>query len=257
MNLSALDWILWVGCFLGEAALFLILLFRRRYREFPVFTTRTGFIGVITLVLYLLYAHGSRSWYARIYYFDDLLGFALRLGVIWEIARIVMRPTGTWLRDARRQFILGGAAVILLAAALSWMLSPPATTLIDRIEVRSDFFTDLVICQLFILMLLTAKRFGLGFRNHVFALVTGWSGWVTAAMLVDFVHGYLGTRFYYGSIDIDNVRKFAYLAALLYWMVQFWRDEPPRQPLPPEFEAFLRALHERIKKDIDTIDAPR
>jgi hypothetical protein len=76
-----------------------------------------------------------------------------------------------------------------------------------------------------------------------------------AAMLVDLWHGYLGTHFYFDAID--NVRKLACLAALVYWMVQFWRDEPPRQPLPPEFQAFLQALHERIKKDLDTLGVQR
>jgi hypothetical protein len=75
-------------------------------------------------------------------------------------------------------------------------------------------------------MLLTAKQLGLGFRNHVFALVTGWSVWVLAAMLVDLLHGYYGTHLYYDALD--NLRKFAYLAALVYWMVQFWQDEPAR-----------------------------
>jgi hypothetical protein len=135
------------------------------------------------------------------------------------------------------------------------MLTPPAMNRMDLLVARADLFTDLVVCELFILMLLTAKHFGLGFRDHVFALVTGWSGWVMAAMLVDLWHGYLGTHFYFDAID--NVRKLACLAALVYWMVQFWRDEPPRQPLPPEFQAFLQALHERIKKDLDTLGVQR
>lgn len=255
MNLSTIDWALWVVCFLVEAALFTILIFRRRCREFPVFTSFIALTAAIDLALYLIYAHGSRHWYARVYYSDDLLGFVLRLGVIWEVVRIVMRPTGSWLRDARKQFILGGAAGVLLAAAFSWMLAPPAMNHVDLLIARSNLFTDLVVCELFVLMLLTAKQFGLGFRNHVFALVTGWSGWVSAAMLVDLLHGYFGTHFYYDALN--DVRTFAYLAALVYWMVQFWRDEPPRQPLPAEFQAYLQALHERTKKDIDTLDAQR
>ncbi len=255
MNLSALDWVLWMAGFLGEVALFSILIFRRRSREFPAFTTLIGFIALRSLALYLIHAYGSRLWYARVYYSTYFPGFALRIGMVWEVARIVMRPTGSWLRDAKKQFILGGAAGILLAAALSWMLSQPTASRVNLLVARSDLFTDLVVCELFVLMLLAAKQFGLGFQNHVFALVTGWSGWVAAAMLVDLLHGYLGNRIYFGALD--NVRKCAYLAALVYWIIQFWKEEPARQDIPPELRAYILALHERVNKNIDKLSAQR
>jgi len=198
---------------------------------------------------------GSPGWYSRIYYSNELLDFALRLGVIWEVARIVMRPTGSWVRDAKKQFILGGAAGILLAAALSWMLSPPASTLLDSLEARSNLFTDLVVCELFVVMLLTAKRLGLGFRNHVFSLVVGWSGWVMVAMAVDLLQGYYGTRYNFDALD--NVRKFAYLAALIYWIVQFWLEEPARQEISPELRDYILALHNQVKNDLDRVREQR
>lgn len=252
MKLSALDWGLWVSCFFGEVTLFFILIFRRRWKDFPVFTTLMGFTAAIALMLYAIYAYGSRVWYARVYYFDDLLDFVLRLGVIWEVVRIVMRPTGSWLRDAKKQFIQASAVGILLAAALAWMLTPLAANRVNLLVARSDLFTDLVVCELFVVMLLTAKRLGLGFRNHVFALVVGWSGWVIAAMLVDLLHGYFGTNFYF--VALNNLRKFAYLTALVYWMVQFWREEPTRQEISPELREYILALHNRVKKDIDTLE---
>jgi hypothetical protein len=181
--------------------------------------------------------------------------FLLQLGMIWGAARIVMQPTGTWLHDARKQFILGSTAGLLLAAAFAWLLTPPLATLPARLEAGSSFFTSLVVCELFVVLLLTAKRLGLGLRNHVFALVTGWSGWVMAAMAVDLLHGYYGTHFYYDALD--NVRKIAYLVALFYWIVQFWLEEPARQELPPELRAYILALHQRVNKDIDRLEAQR
>jgi hypothetical protein len=255
MNLSALDWILVAVASLGNTALFAILIVRRRWRGFPVFTALMGFETVLIPALSGIVQHGLLYWYVRVYWSSVLIEFALQLGVIWEIARIVMRPTGTWLRDAKKQFILGGAAGVLLAAALAWMVSPPASTLLDRLNVRSSFFTSLVVCELFVTLLLTSKQLGLGFRNHVFALVTGWSVWVLAAMLVDLLHGYYGTHLHYDALN--NVRMFAYLAALVYWMVQFWLEEPARQEIPPELRAYILALHQRVNKDIDTLGAQR
>jgi len=146
MNLSALDVVLWLASFLGDAALFVVLLCRHRSREFPVFTIMMGFETLLSPLLYAVYRSGSEYWYARVYWTSNLIDFVLQLGIIFEIVRIVLRPTGSWVRDARKQFILWGAAGILLAAALPWLITPPADTLLDRLVVRAELFSSLVIC---------------------------------------------------------------------------------------------------------------
>jgi hypothetical protein len=255
MNLSALDYALPVATLVGDAALFSILIVRRRWKDFSVFTALIGFETVLIPLVYAISRYCTQIWYARLYYTGGLIEFVLELGVVWEVARIVMRPTGTWLRDANKQFILVSAAGLLLAAALAWMISPPASTLLDRLNVRSSFFTSLVVCELFVALLLTSKQLGLGLRNHVFALVLGWSGWVIVAMLVDLLQGYYGTHLHFDALD--NVRKFAYLAALIYWMIQFWQDEPARQEIPPELRAYILALHSRVRNDLDNLNDHR
>jgi hypothetical protein len=255
MNLSVLGWIIITATLLGNSALFAVLLARNRWKGFPVFTVFMLFETLLIPTVGVVIRFGSQIAYERIYWSSIVVEFFLQLGVILEIARILMRPTGTWLRDAQKQFILGGALGLLLAAVLAWMLTPPAPNLRAGLESGSSFFTSLVICELFAVMLLTAKRLGLGLRNHVFALVTGWSGWVIVAMAVDLLHGYYGTHFHFEALD--NLRQAAYLAALLYWIVQFWQEEPARRELPPELRAYIVALHERAQKDIDKLSAQR
>jgi hypothetical protein len=48
-----------------------------------------------------------------------------------------------------------------------------------------------------------------------------------------------------------------YLAVLGYWAVQFWQEEPARQPISPQLSAYIQDLHRRIKKDLDTLDVQR
>jgi hypothetical protein len=210
---------------------------------------------VMSLVLYALDRRDSGSWYAWVYYTVVLIDFVLQLGVIWEIAHIVMRPTESWVRDAKKQFILWGAVGVLLAAALPWLVMPPAANLLDRLEVRANLFTSLVICELIAVVTRTSRSLGLGWRNHVMALGNGWTAWAVAAILVDGLHSYFGADRYYG--ELEHVRMFVYLAALGYWMVQFWLEEPVRQPISPELRAYIEALHLRIKKDIDMLGAQR
>ncbi|MGA3159787.1 MAG: hypothetical protein ABSC77_01115 [Terracidiphilus sp.] len=255
MNLSALDLALWAANFLGEAVLFSILIYRRRRREFPVFTTLIGFEAVIPAALYLIYIRGYYGWYARVYWSQALIDFILQLGVVWEIARIVLRPTGTWVRDARKQFILWGAAGILLAAALPWLVMPPAATLLGRLQVRGFLFTSLVVCELIAVVTRTSKSLGLGWRNHVMALGNGWTVWAVVAILVDGLHSFPGMQHYFTVLE--HIKMFAYLAVLGYWMVQFWLEEPARQPISPQLHAYIEALHQRIKNDLDTVSAQR
>jgi hypothetical protein len=104
-------------------------------------------------------------------------------------------------------------------------------------------------------MLLTAKRLGLGFRNHVFALVLGWSFLSIAAIAVDLSHDYFGAHFQYDTLE--RLYKFLLLPTLVYWIIQFWLEEPARQELPPEMRAYILALHQRVNKDIDRLGAQR
>ena len=205
--------------------------------------------------MYVIYLHGSRSWYAWAYYTAILIEFVLQLGVVWEIARIVMRPTGSWVRDARKQFILWGAAGIVFAAALPWLVTPPSASVLGRLEVRGNLFASLVICELIAVVTRTSKSLGLGWRNHVMALGNGWTVWAIVAILVDGLHSYFGAERYFG--ELERLRTFASLGVFAYWMVQFWMEEPARKPLSPELRAYIENLHQRMKIDLDTLDARR
>jgi hypothetical protein len=177
------------------------------------------------------------------------------LGIALEIARIVLRPTGSWVRDARKQFFFWSAAGILFAAALPWLVTPPDSSLLGRLMVRGFLFTSLVICELIAVVTRTSKSLGLGWRNHVMALGNGWTAWVVVAILVDGLHSYFGAQRYFS--ELDHMKMLAYLAALGYWVVQFWLEEPARQPISPQLSAYIQALHQSIKNDLDRVGAQR
>jgi hypothetical protein len=252
MNLSTLAGALWAAGFIGHAALFSVLIYRRRWREIPVFTAYMAFQSVLTPVLFAIYRHGSLFWYARVYWSSAVLDFALQVGIVMEIAYIVLRPTGTWVRDAKKLFFLSGGGGVLLAAGLAWIVSPPAANVLDRWEVRGNLFTSLVICELFVLMTMTANRLGLGWRSHVMALGQGLTAWASVAVLIDALHSYFGTEREFAVLE--HVRMLVYLAALVYWGVQLWLDEPARQPISDELQRHIIALRRRVEYDLGRVD---
>jgi hypothetical protein len=252
MNLTTFAGALWAAGFVGHVALFAVLIYRHRWREMPVFTGYIAFQAALTPILYLIYRNGSHLWYGRVYWTSALLDFAFQIGIVVEIARIVLRPTGTWVQDARNQFLLSGAGAVLLAAALAWFVSPPAASLLDMWEVRGNLFTSLVICELFVLMSITANRLGLGWRSHVMALGQGLTAWALIAVLIDALHSYLGTEREFTTLE--HVRMTVYVAALVFWMVQLWIDEPERQPISSDLHKYIVDLHRRVKYDLGRVD---
>lgn len=255
MNVSALDNFLWAAGFLGHAAVFSVLVYRGRWREFPVFTSAMGFQVFETVALYLLYAHGSGAWYARVYWSSAVIDFLLQLGVVVELARTVLRPTGTWVQDARKQFVLSAVVGVLVAGALAWTVSPPAANPLEAWEVRGTLFTSLLICELFVAMTLASNRLGLGWRSHVMALGQGLTAWATVAVVIDTLHSFLGSQRDFAGLE--HVRMVVYLTVLGYWIVQLWKPEPARLPMSAAMQKYLIALHHNIEYDLGRIDSGR
>ena len=253
MNFSTLDNALWAAGFVGHVALFCVLLFRGRWRAFPVFTTFTGFDTALTIVLFLLYRHGTPAWYSRVYWSADVVDFALQLGLVAEIARGVLRPGEVWISEARKRFLIFGGLGIALAALLAWGVAPPGLRSKEVWEVRGSLFTSLVTCELVVAVGFTTARLGLGWRNHVIALAQGLGVWALVAAFEDGIQSYVGAAQSFATLD--HVRGFVYCSVLVYWTIRFYLPEPVRRPLSPEMQKYILALHEQVKYDRDRIDA--
>lgn len=253
MHLSGLDKFLWAAGFIPAVLLVVVLVVRGRWRQFPVLTAWMAFQVVRTVLLFWLYEHGAFHWYARVYLGGLWVDFALQLGVAIEIARIVLRPTGTWVHDAKAWFAAVGLAGAVTAALLAWWVSPPAPTAMLAWRIRGNLFTSLVICELFVAMSFTANRLGLGWRNHVMAVGQGLTAWTGVMVVTTALQSFFGTQRLF--VTLDHVREFAYTAATLWMIVQLWIPEPQRQPIDPGLHSYILALHRQVEYDLQRLDA--
>ena len=248
MRHTVLDNLFWAAGLGGEIGLTLVLLYKGRWRKFPAFTTLMALPVAATLILFPLRWFTSGALYGPIYRVYAVVDFLLQLAVVVELARVVLRPTGTWVRDARKQFILSAAAGAIVALALAWMVKPPAPTRIEIAEFRANLFTSMLICELFIAVSLASNRLGLGWKNHVMAIGQGFTVWSITATIVDSLHSYFGTGHLYEGAEY--FKTIGYFGVLWYWGVQLWREEPARQPISPQLRKFILALHERVQYDL-------
>jgi hypothetical protein len=255
MHLSVVAKFWWAAGFVSTGALVIVLLVRGRWREFPVLTAWFAFLAARTIALFALYnAHWVHA-YREIYLGCLWLDFALQLGVAVEIARIVLRPTGTWVQDARTRFVIAGVAGAVIAGLLAWWVSPPASTVSWVWRIRGNLFTSLVIGELFVVMSFTANRLGLGWRSHVMAVGQGLTAWTCVMVVTTALQSFLGTERLYA--DLDYVRDLAYIGAALWVAVQLWIPEPERQPIAEDLREYILALHRRVEYDLGRLDAPR
>lgn len=234
-------------------ALLVVLLARGRWRQFPVLTIWMAFLASRTALLVLFYLLQSKYWYTQVWMFGLGIDFVLQLGVVLEIARIVLRPTGTWLQDARVQFAALGIAGVLVAGVFAWWVHPPSASVRRVWEIRSNLFTSLVICELFVVMSMTANRLGLGWRSHVMALGEGLTVWSGLMVLKTAAQSFLGTQTLY--TQLEQIRSFTYIAAGCWLIVQLWRDEPERKPISADLHEYIIALHRRVEYDLRRLDA--
>jgi hypothetical protein len=254
MKFSLMDNLGWAAAFAATSLLLGVMLVRGRWRQFPVLTALLLFDVTRTIALFLLYQSRTFTWYAHIYWWALIPDFALQMAVVFEIARIVLRPTGSWVRDARTQFLLAGAAGMLVAALLAWWVSPPAKTALRALQIRGNLFTSLVICELFVLVSLTANRLGLGWRHHVMAVGQGLTAWSGITLLNNSLQSYLGQGMLFRVLD--DLRGNSFTLAMIWIAIQLWLPEPVRQPIDPELQRYILALHQRVEYDLRRLDAP-
>ena len=251
MHLSTLANALWAAGFVGHTALLFVLGYRHRWKQFPVFTAWIAFETILTILLFLIFRYGSQRAYAWAYWSGDVVDFGLQVALVFEIARIVLRPTGAWLADARSRFLWISAAAVFVALALAWRTEPSAHHSLDAWEVRGNLFTSLLICELFAAILFASQRLGLMWRNHVMRLGQGLTVWALVSFTVDVAHSYYGAVLHFAGLE--HARMFVYLGAEVWWIVSFWAHEPARKPLSPKLQEYLVDLHRRVQYDLASV----
>lgn len=223
MHLSWLDNFLWLAGFVGEAILLLVMLLRSRWRAFPIFTSMTAFYILRSIALYGVYRFGSTKNYAITYWTLAGVDYGFQIGVLYEIVKNVLKPSGRW-GVAISPFLFRLAVAGVLLAAISALITHPATRSTFHAWMdRGSLFTSLLVLELSLLIMLLANRLGLVWGNHAMALGQGLSAWTLVALVGDIAHNVIRSH---TSAVLDQARIIAYMVALIYWIFAFWKDEP-------------------------------
>jgi hypothetical protein len=253
MQLSLLARFLWAAGFLELAALMTVLLVRERWRTFPVFTAWVGFHVVKEILLYCVYDFGSHAAYATAYWSAAVIDLILQITIIFELARIILKPTGTWVRDARKMFLLLGLAGTLIAMGAAYGVSPTIPIRLSDWIAKGCLFAAMLNVQLFAAMCVASTRLGLVWHHHVMRIVTGWAWFEIVGLFAEAAYSYLGANWH--GVVLDQVRIVAYETATIYWIINLWLPEPETRKLSPEMQSYLLALQKHVQVGLQSVSS--
>ena len=246
MHLASLDQLLWALSFVGHCILLAILLVRGRMAFFPAFTTLILTNILRTIILFFTFRLGSTEHYFYTYWAFAMVDVALQLAVAYELATKVFRPLGAWAPDVRRSFlaIIGGC--LLIAAAMTWLASPPTRTPRLAIVIRGDFFASALMGELFVAMIALSVTLGLPWRTHAARLAQGLGTFAIFGFITDAAHSHFGSV---SSIQtyriLSRLQILLYLSCLAYWSVTLAIKEPEARKMPEQLHDELRRLQTR------------
>ena len=251
MQLSGFDRFVWAAAFSGHVLLLLVLFIRRRAGSFPAFTAFIAANIGKTVILYLVFSHLSLRAYRGCYWSLNIGTEVLLLFVVYELAAHVFRPTGVWARDVHKTF-LGAVGIASAVALLLTCLAQPTTSLaIQTFIVRSDFFSAVLMAELFVSMVVLSSSAGLPWRTHVARIAQGLGAYSIVCVVTTTIVNYVGL-----SNHVHLYNQFAHLETLTYigcevfWIVMLWQEAPAPRELPESMRTQIYVLQKRLEYDL-------
>ena len=235
-----------------------LLLLRRRAGSFPIFTALISFNILRSIALYLTLRLTSSGTYFYTYWTLALLDVALQLAIVFELAAQVFRPLGVWAPQVRQGFILAASASLLIASSLAWLATPVTRTLRQAIVIRGDFFSSVLMSELFVAMVILSVTLGLPWRTHVGRLAQGLGIYELFCILTDTAYTCLASGRTNETYKLlTHLQMAVYLIALTYWIVTLALPEPELKKFPEHLHQELRALQRRAALTLQTLRANR
>jgi len=240
--------ILWTLTFAGLLVLLVVLLGRNRARRFPWFTAAMAIMALRMVTSRLLFGRMSPLVSSQIFLVLSVIASIVALLMIVEVARRSFSGAkrSAWIAATLITLALAGVVVVEWGPWPSPKTVFAASTLaamrfMQLFSQKADLLADLLIVQLGVLVALFGRRFHAGWRSHPQQIAIGLSA-VSISQLVVRVawqqialHTTIHSQAEYQRVmtlqeKIYHANNTVYLAALIWWIIWLWFDEPGTNP---------------------------
>lgn len=168
-----------IAIFFGGVALLGILLgllfWRKRWREFPLFTVYVGFQFSTAFGLWILARDGNYAAYWYFFWSHELVDAVLSMMMVLEIFKTMLRTYPAIQRLLSRAALASLCGVAVVAAFMIWTAPDPDTRFgfITPICVLVARSADFLRFGLLFALFLFCRFLGLHWRNYIFGIAMG------------------------------------------------------------------------------------
>jgi len=250
MQTSYIDNLFWGLASVGEGLLLGILLFRKAYRTFPLFTAWIAFSALSEPLYYFLIRHADSRTYLNADFSQSLMLAALELCVLLEIALNVIAPA----MKSLPKVLFAVFAVIIIAVGIGGLFFAAHANEATLAHPRTIFVVNNTVAILrlvtFLLIAGFAQILGLGWKNHVLQVASGLAFYAAVSLVTTLLqnrmHG--GPGYYQEYHSMQQLAAASYLCALYYWCYSFARQEAQRKEFSPQMTQLLVSISGSTKR---------
>lgn len=235
--------LLFAAGWVAEVALLVVLLVRRQYRQFPIFTAYIAFNFLGDLAVGAVSASQNMGLAGRVSLFLLPLQYLLELGVLFEVAWHVLRPVQPSLPPRTIQALLLLACLALpLGAWIAWRVDLQGASPYATVKFSLDLAVGMLRMLIFALVAGFSQLLGIGWKSKVLRLASALALYSAGDLIVSLVQSHIGA-----SNALDDVRAGLYALELGLLLWAFTTKDVRRQDFSPQMEQFLLTISGRAK----------
>jgi len=239
---TVLDSILFAAGYVVEAAILLLLFYKRVYKDFPIFCAYVA-VGIVSdTAQYFLVRHYPNSD-LRIYLIAAIIDSLFQFGVLVEVSMAVLRPVRSSLP---RGAIFAVGILIALFCAIIWPFTK--TPDFDRLTFDSQMIVhfDLTFSVMRILFFLAiagcSQLLSIGWRDRELQIATGLGFFSLISLTVAMLHTSQAPEFAAQYHHLEEFKSASYVCSIIYWIFSFAQQVPERREFTPQMQNFLLAM---------------
>ncbi len=231
---------------LSELCLLIILLVRKQWKAFPLFTTFICW-AVLSDFATILF-HVSFSEKLVVYIAEFSLDSAFQSFVLFELAWSVFKPVRTLLPKRTLWISLVVYSCISVGC---WYLA--GFTVPDNLSRHGYLLVEmqqtiaLLRVVFFMVLVAFSQFFSIGWRDRELQIASGLGFYSILSLVVSVLHTHqaVGPQYHW----LDLVTSFGYLGTLTYWVVSFAQKEPEVRKISPQMMRFLVSIGGSLQAD--------
>ena len=255
----SIDMAVWYACIAGEATAIAFLLYRRLFRNLPVFCIFIVWAilsDFIMMVVRGAFATQDPHLYMRILMVEISLDFCMQFAVLVELSWSVLRPIRAVLP---RRTIVVISAIFLLLGSAAWpiagklALPGPSHQWHNLMQLQQAF--SILRVLFFLLLAGFSQLLAIGWKDRELQIATGLGFYSLMSLGAAILHTHRVSPALYHNAD--QIVQVSYFCTLVYWIFSFAQQEAPRQEFTPRMESFLLAVSGAARSNRMTLEQLR